>query len=41
MDSRRFHLMETGKILASGPAQELVEDKVLSNAFLGAEATKS
>jgi len=36
----RAYLMETGKILASGPAQELVEDKVLSNAFLGAEATK-
>jgi branched-chain amino acid transport system ATP-binding protein len=36
----RAYLMEAGKILASGPAQELVEDKVLSNAFLGAEATK-
>ena len=37
----RAYLMETGKIFASGPAQELVGDEVLSNAFLGAAATKS
>jgi branched-chain amino acid transport system ATP-binding protein len=36
----RAYLMETGRIVASGPAQELVEDKVLSSAFLGAEAAK-
>jgi branched-chain amino acid transport system ATP-binding protein len=37
----RAYLMETGKILASGPAQDLIEDKVLSKAFLGEEAAKS
>jgi hypothetical protein len=30
--------METGTILASGPAQDLIEDQVLSKAFLGVEA---
>jgi branched-chain amino acid transport system ATP-binding protein len=35
----RAYLMETGTILASGPAQELIEDQVLSKAFLGVEAT--
>jgi branched-chain amino acid transport system ATP-binding protein len=34
----RAYLMETGTILASGPAQDLIEDQVLSKAFLGAEA---
>jgi branched-chain amino acid transport system ATP-binding protein len=34
----RAYLMETGTILASGPAQDLIEDPVLSKAFLGAEA---
>jgi branched-chain amino acid transport system ATP-binding protein len=34
----RAYLMETGRILASGPAQDLIEDTVLSKAFLGAEA---
>jgi branched-chain amino acid transport system ATP-binding protein len=37
----RAYLMETGRILASGPAQDLVEDKVLSKAFLGDGVTKS
>jgi branched-chain amino acid transport system ATP-binding protein len=36
----RAYLMETGKILASGPAQDLIEDDVLSKAFLGAEAAR-
>jgi branched-chain amino acid transport system ATP-binding protein len=35
----RAYLMETGTILASGPAQDLIEDQVLSKAFLGVEAT--
>ena len=35
----RVYLMETGRILASGPAQDLIEDKILTTAFLGAEAT--
>jgi branched-chain amino acid transport system ATP-binding protein len=35
----RAYLMETGTILASGPAQDLIEDQVLSKAFLGLEAT--
>jgi branched-chain amino acid transport system ATP-binding protein len=35
----RAYLMETGTILASGPAQELIEDQVLSRAFLGGDAT--
>jgi branched-chain amino acid transport system ATP-binding protein len=35
----RAYLMETGKILTSGPAQDLVEDQVLSKAFLGGGAT--
>jgi len=34
----RAYLMETGTILASGPAQDLIEDQVLSKAFLGVEA---
>jgi len=34
----RAYIMETGTILASGPAQDLIEDQVLSKAFLGAEA---
>jgi branched-chain amino acid transport system ATP-binding protein len=37
----RAYLMETGKILASGPAQDLIEDKVLSEAFLGAQTAIS
>jgi branched-chain amino acid transport system ATP-binding protein len=36
----RAYLMETGRILTSGPAQNLLEDEVLSKAFLGAGATK-
>ena len=36
----RAYLMETGRILTSGPAQNLLEDDVLSRAFLGAGATK-
>jgi len=35
----RAYLMETGKILASGPAQDLIEEQVLSKAFLGVEAS--
>jgi branched-chain amino acid transport system ATP-binding protein len=35
----RAYLMETGTILASGPAQDLIEDQVLSKAFLGVKAT--
>jgi len=34
----RAYLMETGTILASGPAQDLIEDQIISKAFLGAEA---
>jgi branched-chain amino acid transport system ATP-binding protein len=34
----RAYLMETGTILASGAAQDLIEDQVLSKAFLGVEA---
>jgi branched-chain amino acid transport system ATP-binding protein len=34
----RAYLMETGTILASGPAQNFIEDHVLSKAFLGVEA---
>jgi branched-chain amino acid transport system ATP-binding protein len=37
--ANRAYLMETGTILASGPAQDLIEDQVLSKAFLGVEAT--
>jgi branched-chain amino acid transport system ATP-binding protein len=37
----RAYLMETGRILTSGPARELLEDKVLASAFLGAGASKS
>ena len=37
----RAYLMETGRILTSGPARELLEDRVLANAFLGAGATKA
>jgi branched-chain amino acid transport system ATP-binding protein len=35
----RAYLVETGTIQASGPAQELIEDQVLSRAFLGGDAT--
>jgi branched-chain amino acid transport system ATP-binding protein len=35
----RAYLMETGTILASGPAQDLIEDQALSKAFLGVETT--
>jgi len=34
----RAYLMETGRILTSGPSQNLLEDKVLAAAFLGAGA---
>jgi branched-chain amino acid transport system ATP-binding protein len=37
----RAYLMETGRILTSGPARELLEDHVLANAFLGAGASKA
>jgi branched-chain amino acid transport system ATP-binding protein len=37
----RAYLMETGRVLTSGPARELLEDHVLANAFLGAGATKA
>jgi branched-chain amino acid transport system ATP-binding protein len=37
----RAYLMETGRILTSGPARELLEDHVLANAFLGAGAGKA
>ena len=36
----RAYLMETGRILTSGLARNLLEDDVLSKAFLGAGATK-
>jgi branched-chain amino acid transport system ATP-binding protein len=36
----RAYLMETGRVLTSGLAQDLLEDDVLSKAFLGAGATK-
>ena len=34
----RAYLMETGTILASGPAQDFIEDQVFSKAILGLEA---
>jgi branched-chain amino acid transport system ATP-binding protein len=37
----RAYLMETGRVLTSGPARELLEDHVLANAFLGAGASKA
>jgi branched-chain amino acid transport system ATP-binding protein len=37
----RAYLMETGRILTSGPARELLEDQVLSEAFLGVGAGKA
>jgi branched-chain amino acid transport system ATP-binding protein len=37
----RAYLMETGRILTSGPARELLEDNVLASAFLGAGVSKS
>jgi len=37
----RAYLMETGRILTSGPARELLEDNVLASAFLGAGVGKS
>lgn len=37
----RAYLMETGRILTSGLARDLVEDQVLSKAFLGAGATRA
>jgi branched-chain amino acid transport system ATP-binding protein len=36
----RAYLMETGRILASGLSRDLLEDKLLSEAFLGAGAVK-
>jgi branched-chain amino acid transport system ATP-binding protein len=36
----RAYLMETGRILTSGLAHDLLEDQVLSQAFLGVGATK-
>ena len=37
----RAYLMETGRILTSGPARELLEDHVLASAFLGTGASKA
>jgi branched-chain amino acid transport system ATP-binding protein len=37
----RAYLMETGRILTSGPARKLLEDHVLANAFLGVGASKA
>ena len=34
----RAYLMETGRILTAGPAQNLLESEVLSKAFLGGGA---
>jgi branched-chain amino acid transport system ATP-binding protein len=34
----RAYVMETGRILTSGPARDLLEDEVLSKAFLGVGA---
>jgi branched-chain amino acid transport system ATP-binding protein len=36
----RAYLMETGRILISGLSRDLLEDQVLSKAFLGAGAIK-
>jgi branched-chain amino acid transport system ATP-binding protein len=36
----RAYLMETGRILTSGLSRDLLEDKVLAEAFLGAGAVK-
>jgi branched-chain amino acid transport system ATP-binding protein len=38
--ANRAYLMETGRILTSGLAQDLLEDQVLSQAFLGVRATE-
>jgi branched-chain amino acid transport system ATP-binding protein len=37
----RAYLMETGRILTSGTSRDLLQDQVLSDAFLGAGAVKS
>jgi branched-chain amino acid transport system ATP-binding protein len=36
----RTYLMETGRILTSGLSRDLLEDKVLAEAFLGVGAVK-
>lgn len=37
--ANRAYLMETGRILTSGQARDLIEDPVVAKAFLGAAAT--
>jgi branched-chain amino acid transport system ATP-binding protein len=34
----RAYLMETGRVIASGPAQEMIDDPVVSETFLGGRA---
>jgi branched-chain amino acid transport system ATP-binding protein len=37
----RAYLMETGRVVTSGPAQALVDDPVVSETFLGGRVTNT